>query len=150
MALTDSGGRPGTGTFDYLTPDANGQVRLSHFLSTKAGRKSWNNTGVLNQSRFLEKQEVFLWVEMLGDMSIGSVNEIVFEGLLGGELENLSFILGLAGRPDFMGWTSSAVYDLLYDFVIATPVFVQEWLEPAEFDMCRDVLALLARKGDWR
>lgn len=147
MSLADSD-NPGGGGFDYLSPEKSGGVKLSHFLASKAGRKSWN--GMLNKSRFLEKQEVFLWIEMLGDVSPGCVDKIVFEGVLGCEFENLSFVMELAGCPDFADWPSAAVYNFLFDFVIATPVFVQEWLKQAEFDMSRDVLALLAKRQDWR
>ena len=147
MSFADSDS-PGSGGFDYLSPEKNRGVKLSHFLTSKTGRKSWN--GMLNQSRFLEKQEVFHWIEMLRDVSPGCVDKIVFEGVLGCEFENLSFVMGLADSPDFADWSSAAVYDLLFDFVIATPVFVQEWLEQKEFDMSRDVLALLAKRQDWR
>ena len=118
---------------------------LYALAASKAERMSWGELS--NHTCLLDNKEVVQWIVQLRDLSNETAEKIVFEGLLDSQFHNITFVLGVVNGGDFEDITSQAGYCFLHDFVLSTPLFFQEWIEEPDFNMSRDVLALLAKRS---
>ncbi|AQS37657.1 hypothetical protein Sps_02503 [Shewanella psychrophila] len=112
-------------------------------LKAKSERLSWNRLS--DVEIYVDKQAVIDWFSMLRDYSEATVKAIVVEGILDSQFHKITFILTLVQSADFEAVTSKDAYQQLYDFVCRTPAGVQDWIDDVDFQMSRDVLALLSR-----
>lgn len=112
-------------------------------LKNKSNRISWN--GLSDSEKFLDKEILMDWFVLLRNYSEDTVKAVVIDGLLENQFHKVTFILQLAMAPDFQLLGSKQVYELLYDFVSRTPKSVLAWIDEKDYQMSRDVLALLSR-----
>ncbi|MBS0045042.1 hypothetical protein KFE26_22575 [Shewanella sp. M16] len=112
-------------------------------LKAKSERLSWNRLS--DVEIYADKKAVIDWFSMLREYSEATVKAIVVEGILDSQFHKITFILTLVQNVDFEEMTSKDAYQQLYEFVCQTPTGIRDWIDELDFQMSRDVLALLSR-----
>lgn len=112
-------------------------------LKAKSERLSWNRLS--DVEIYADKQAVIEWFSMLRKYSETTVKAIVVDGILDSQFHKITFILTLIQNVDFEEMTSKDAYQQLYEFVCQTPTGIRDWIDELDFQMSRDVLALLSR-----
>ncbi|RTZ16649.1 hypothetical protein EJ063_07600 [Vibrio aquaticus] len=130
--------------------------RISHFnlnknkldpyalIVSKLSRLSWN--GSIDVEQKVDKRRLIEWFALLRDYSDESAEKILCRGLLDNEFHNITFTLQLAQNKDFYNMPSNEFYELIFNFVDATPECIKDCLTGHDYSMSREVLALLSKK----
>ncbi len=112
-------------------------------LKAKSERLSWNQ--ISDVETYVDKQAVIDWFSTLRHYSEATVKAIVVEGILDSQFHKITFILNLVQTTDFQTMSSKVAYQALYECVCQTPSGIQDWIDDVDYQMSKDILALLSR-----
>ncbi|EGQ8442517.1 hypothetical protein GTW15_05880 [Vibrio cholerae] len=125
------------------TIPANPDLDPYGIILSKTARHSWNISNDVEV--FIDKHEVVKWFKSLRHLGDDTIQMILVDGLLESNFHNISFIIRLSHKIDFVNIPSREIYDFLYTVVLSAPSGITQWIDESDYCMSRDVLALLSQ-----